>query len=471
MHSKLDDILVDKAVEPTHPSESRIADIFLDRESDGFRYVAVWGAWLRWDGVRWKEEATLLVQDKIKSICQELARDTRNNSEIRSLLKFGTIAGAERIARADRRVAATFDQWDKDPWLLNTPGGVVDLRTGRIRPATPKDYMTKVTGVRPDHSCPTPKWDAHLEKVFAQNTEIIEYMYRVFGYCLTGSVREKALWFNYGDGDNGKSTTMNVLHWIWGEYARIAPMEMFLYKKFGHEHPTELADLFGARLVMATETEQGKGWSEARLKYLTGGDPIKARKMRKDWFEFPPTHKLMFSGNHRPSLRSPGEAMKSRFNMVPFVVHISKEERIKEIDDQLRAEAPGILHKMIEGCAAWQRDGLNPPTIVTDATKEYMEAEDSLGLWFEKCVEVGNKNDLIFTEVLYASYKEWMAMAGEAPLLQKSFVNELMSRAKTLRIQYLGRFYKETVVNGNTITRRGRGFGGIAKCAIPERPM
>ena len=167
------DEMVEQEVTQPHPSEARIAAIFIERESENFRYVAPWKEWLYFDGKVWKREDTLLVPDKIRLICQELARDARSNSEIRSLLKQSTIAGADRIARAMREVAATVEQWDSDPWLLNTPGGVVDLRTGSMRAAKRTDYMTKVTGTAPDAGCQTPLWDAHLNTVFSGDADLI----------------------------------------------------------------------------------------------------------------------------------------------------------------------------------------------------------------------------------------------------------------------------------------------------------
>jgi putative DNA primase/helicase len=416
----------------THPSEKRMADIFAEREGNQFRYVAAWGQWWQWTGTCWKAEATLLVLNRIAAICQELSRDAATNHEIRNLGKHSTISGVERIARAHRQFAAKTEQWNTDPWLLNTPEGVIDLRTKKMRPADPTDYMTKETGVAALKGA-TPVWDAHLKKVFADDQELIAYWYRVLGYCLTGSVREKAFFFCYGEGNNGKSTTMRLLRFIFGSYGHGAHMDMFTYKKFGHDHPTELTGLFGARFVTGTETERSRGWSEARLKDLTGGDPIEARKMRQDWFEFMPTHKLMFSGNYRPSLRSVGVAMRSRVNLIPFTVIIPKTDQL-DLDEQLKAEAPRILYKMIEGCREWQREGLKPPEKVTQATDDYMDAEDSLALWFDECVTPGNENDGAFTEEIYPSYRTWMQNAGETPMIEKSFVAELEARASEFNI-------------------------------------
>jgi putative DNA primase/helicase len=215
--------------------------------------------------------------------------------------------------------------------------------------------------------------------------------------------------------------------------------------------------LFGARLVMATETEQGKGWSEARIKYLTGGDPIRARRMRENFWEFPPTHKLLFSGNHRSGLRNTGVAMRRRFHLVPFLVVIPEDEREKDIDAILQQETPGILHKMIQGCLTWQRESLKPPAAVVAASKEYLDAEDTLGLWFEDSVTVGTGR--CFTRNLYFSYRKWMESAGHWPLAQNAFVEELDRRSAKLGIR---REPAKFTLGEGDHSRRCWGFCGIA---------
>jgi putative DNA primase/helicase len=447
------DDLIEQEVERPRPSEARIAAIFVEREGENFRYLAPWKQWLWFDGKVWRNEATLLVPDKIRMICQELARDASSNAEVKSLLKRSTISGAEQIARAMRGVAATIDQWDRDPWLLNTPGGVVDLRTGKTRPARREDFMTKITGVAADANCQTPAWDAHLTTVFAGDADLIAHMYRAWGYCLTGDVGEDVLFFGHGKGKNGKSTTNIVIKTILGSYAIQAQMEMFTHKKHS-EHTTELTDLFRARLVFATETEQGKNWNESRIKELTGRETIRARRMRENTWEFFPTHKLWFSGNHRPHLRDVGEAIRRRMNLIPFVVIIPEAERREGYEKDLLREAPGILAKMIAGCVAWQRDGLSPPQKVIEATNRYMDEEDSLKQWFEECVVVDVEAKGAFTPALYESYVRWMRRAGNYPLRQTDFVLILEQREQEFGI--------ERAPDRFEINReRGRGFRRI----------
>jgi putative DNA primase/helicase len=335
-----------------------------------------------------------------------------------------TVAAVERLARADRRIAATIDQWDRDPLLLNTPSGVVDLRTGDKRPHRAEDFMTKTTAIAPGGECPL--FLAFLDRITGGDREIAAYLQRAFGYALTGLTREHALFFAYGTGANGKSVLLSTVAGILGDYHRTAPIETFTATN-GERHPTDLAGLRGARLVSATETEEGRRWAESRIKQLTGGDVISARFMRQDFFEFLPAFKLFLAGNHKPSLRSVDEAIRRRFHLVPFAVTIPADERDGELTEKLKAEWPGILAWLIEGCLEWQAEGLRPPSAVLDATASYLEAEDAIAAWAdERCDRVAG--DWASLSALYASWSDWAAKAGEIAGSQKGLGEKLKTR-------------------------------------------
>ncbi len=465
------DEIISEELEPAKPSEKRIAELFVERHGDEFRYVSAWGSWFRWTGTVWQQETTLLVGDNISKICKEISHEFNKPHEIRTMLKASTMRGAEQLAMRDRRVAATVEQWDADPWLLNTPSGTVDLKTGELRPHDPEDYITKITSTTPDASCPTSFWDDHLKQVFCNDDELVKYFYRMAGYCLTADVSEHALFFCYGDGSNGKGTTINTVQHIWGDYAATTPMEMFTYQRFGHGHPTELTTLHQVRLAVASETEQGKGWSEARLKLLTGGDPVKARKIGQDFFEFKPTHKLLFHGNYKPSLRSTGEAMRRRMNMVPFLATFSGEKKDTKMAEKLLKEAPGIFYKIIKGCLDWQQNGLQPPKAVTEATEKYMSEQDVLKDWFEECVTKGGKDDKAHTKRLYKSYSRWMQDCGLHPPTKITFSQELIGRSSEFGIKYEEKLIQERHPGDRYSSGpQGRGFSGIANVIIRLSP-
>ena len=301
----------------------------------------------------------------------------------------------------------------------------VDLRTGQSYAPRREDYCTKVAACDPGGECPL--WWEFLGRVTDGNQDLESYLQRVVGYCLTGLTSEHVLFFLYGTGANGKTVFINTLSGMMGDYAVTAPMEMFL-ASHGERHPTELAMLRGARLVVASETEDGRRWSEAKIKALTGGDKIAARFMRQDFFEFTPQFKLMIAGNHKPSLRSVDDAIRRRIHLIPFTVTIPPEQRDQELTEKLKAEWPGILAWAIEGCLEWKETGLVPPEIVRMATDEYLAGEDALKLWLEECTEDANEWAFERKANLFASWKTWAERAGEYPGTQKRLTQNLEGR-------------------------------------------
>jgi putative DNA primase/helicase len=235
----------------------------------------------------------------------------------KAICKASVAAGAESFCRADPQHAVTSEIWDADPWLLGTPKGTISLKTGKMHQPRPSDFITKLTGCVPDSREPV-LWMRFLNDVTRGDEPMMTYLQRVAGYSLTGLTTEHALFFIYGPGGNGKSVYLNLLVHILGDYAANAPMDTFTSSKF-NAHPTDLAMLKGARMVTASETEEGRAWAEARIKVLTGGDPITARFMRQDFFTYKPQFKLLFAGNHQPTLHGVDVAMRRRFNMLPFI--------------------------------------------------------------------------------------------------------------------------------------------------------
>jgi putative DNA primase/helicase len=406
-------------------TEDALALAFTRRYHRDWRYVAAWGRWLVWDGQRWRTEDTLAASDLIRSVCRHAAVRADNPKVAAKLASSGTVGGVERLARADRRHAATTAEWDADPWLLNTPGGVVDLRTGRQRAHDRADRMTKITTATPGGDCPI--WRQFLAEVTGGDDELQAYLRRMAGYALTGSTQEHALFFLYGTGANGKSVFAGTLATILGDYAANAPMDTFMETRTDR-HPTDMAGLRGARFVAAIETEQGRRWAESKVKNLTGGDKISARFMRQDFFEFFPQFKLFVAGNHKPAIRNIDEAMKRRLHLIPFTITVPPERRDKHLQQKLLAERDGILAWAVQGCLDWQRLGrLAPPQQVLEATEEYFEAEDALGRWLEeRCVREPNAKSL--TAELFNDWKQWAESAGEFTGSQKRFADLLLTR-------------------------------------------
>lgn len=428
---------------PVRFTEDALAAQFASAHAENWRYVAGWGQWLNWTSSVWRREETLQAFDLARQVCRNAAVRAPSARVRTKLSTASTVSAVERLARSDRRHACTTEIWDRDPWLLNTPNGVIDLRTGASGPHDPELFMTKIAAASTKDACPT--WETFLDTVTGGDKELQAYLRRMAGYCLTGVTTEHALFFLYGTGANGKSVFANTLTEIMGDYATVAAMDMFM-ATHGDRHPTDMAGLRGARIVTSIETEQGSRWAESKLKALTGGDKITARFMRQDFFEFIPQFKLLIVGNHKPSIRNVDEAMRRRLHMIPFTVTIPPAKRDRRLPDRLLAERDGILAWALRGCLEWQETGLRPPEAVMAATEDYFEAEDALGRWIEERCETGPSH-WTGSSALFASWKSWAEANGEYAGSMKRFSENLGARG----------FEKRN-------TRNARGFQGIKVC-------
>ncbi len=410
---------------PPALSDDGLALEFTRQHAENLRYTAKWGSWLEWGGSKWVREETLNVFDLVRKTCRYV--DERNPKEDgkKRGVKGATIASVERVARADRRHFATVDQWDKNAWLLNTPSGIVDLRTGKMEQPRREEYMTKSTTATLS-GADYPIWNQFLQDVTGGDDELAEYLARVAGYTLTGSVRDNAMFCLHGSGGNGKSIFLSTLAHVMGDYATGAPMDMFLETK-GDKHPTDMAGLQGARLVSSGEIEKGRRWAEAKLKALTGGDPVTARFMRGDFFSYDPNFKIILAFNDKPAISDVGEAIRRRMHLIPFGVTIPKEKRDPDLKAKLMAERDGILQWAVNGCLAWQRDGLRPPASVTSATDDYLASEDSMGRWMEENSKI-DKSARTMNATLFADWKTWAELNGEYVGNVRKLSNEMDKR-------------------------------------------
>jgi putative DNA primase/helicase len=370
------------------------------------------------------------VFEKARLLARALGEDQDERGR-KTLGKTSFAGGIERFARTDRITVVSVDYWDQDLWLLGMPGGTVDLRTGVLRDAIRSDGITKSTLCAPlEDGCP--RWLRFLAETTDNDQGLIRFLQQWCGYCLTGATSQHALVFVYGPGGNGKSVFLNVVTAIMAEYATTSAMDTFTASQ-NDRHSTELAMLNGARLVTASETEEGRAWAEARIKALTGGDKITARFMRQDNFTFTPQFKLIVVGNHKPVLHNVDDAARRRFNIVPFMLKPKHPDH--ELERKLMAEAGGILRWMIDGCVDWQREGLIRPESVKAATEEYFNDQDLFSQWLaEACdVDPGNKYKEANASALFASWKSFALAAGEDPRSQKVFKPELLKRGIAAR--------------------------------------
>lgn len=405
-------------------TDDALALSFTRRYAKDWRYCAQWGKWLVWTGNRWQPDDTLLVTHLMRHICREAAIKASSHRLAAKLASSSTVNGVERLARSERRHASTSDEWDSDPWLANAPGGVIDLRTGKLRPHDRADRMTKITTATPNGACP--RWLAFLSDITRGDADLMAYLQRVIGYCLTGVTSAHALFFLYGTGANGKSVFVNVITTILGDYAANAPMDTFMEARTDR-HPTDLAGLRGARFVSSIETEQGRRWNESKVKAITGGDKVSARFMRQDFFEYLPQFKLVIAGNHKPSIRNVDEAMKRRLHLIPFTVTIPPEKRDGQLTEKLLRERDGILAWAVKGCLLWQQHGLKPPKVVVDATDEYFDEEDAIGEFIEEECQ-RHREARVSVADTFQRWQEWANRRGEYIGTSRWLMQQLCNR-------------------------------------------
>ena len=388
------------------------------------RWVESRGRFYDWNGTVWVEARKVMMIARARIVCRNAAERKNDDKEAMRLRQARTVSAVAMLAQSDQRYESTLEQWDADPWALNTPGGIVDLKTGETSPNQPEAYCTKITAVAPGGECEI--WLKFLHRICGGDQELIDYLQRLAGYCLTGITREHVMAYLHGTGANGKGTYLNTISAVMADYAATAPIEAFT-ESHGNQHPTDLAGLVGARLVVAQETASGRAWAESRVKAITGGDPIAARFMRQDFFTFTPQFKLIIAGNHKPDLRNVDEAMRRRLHLVPFDVTVPSEERDPDLPEKLKAEWPGILAWAIDGCRLYLERRLDPPKAVRDATDAYFAAEDTFAAWIDECCDV-DPNKWEKPTVLFKNWDDFANANGYVAGSQKTFAAALESR-------------------------------------------
>lgn len=416
-------------------SEDGHAHQLINAYGDLIRYCPERGRWLVWNGSRWAWQPP--GGGHVREYAKKVARDLpgSDNAEIthkRRCLSSAGISGCLKQAETDHRVTVAISELDADPWTLNTPAGVVDLRTGHIHPPDPTSLCTKTTRVAPVLEQPDPAWAAFLADTFGDDHETRDYVQRLVGLTLIGQVREQLLAFLHGIGANGKSTLAETLMHALGVgetgYAIAAPAEMLMIRKHS-EHPAELAQLAGARLVVCSELDEGQRFAEAKIKQLTGRDSINARFLYGQPFTFTPSHTIWLLGNHRPQARTGGMAFWRRVKTIEFGNVVPPERRDPALGDKLAAAAGTVLAWAIAGALDYLTGGIREPASVSEATAAYAADQDTIGRFVtDVCHRADSDIVRIPVSELRAAYETWCREVGEEPATAKRLTQELQDR-------------------------------------------
>jgi putative DNA primase/helicase len=400
---------------------------------ENIRYCYTWRKWLVRTTARWERDEAgrihRLAKGRVRGIYRE-ASDAEDEDRRKALAKHAAASESEARIRAmielaKSEVPVTPDELDSDPWLLNVLNGTIDLRTGELREHRREDLITKLAPVEYDPNATAPTWEAFLKRVLP-GEELRAFVQRAAGYSATGDTSEQCIFIHHGPGANGKTTFQEAIAAALGDYAIRTPTETLLVKRAGGV-PNDVARLKGARLVAASETEEGRRLAESLVKDLTGQDTISARFMWAEWFDFKPTHALHLSTNHKPEIRGTDPAIWRRIRLIPWAVTIPPNEQDKKLTEKLRGELPGILAWVVRGCSEWLRQGLKAPEEVRQATKAYRAEMDVLAAFLADCCVRGDDEEA-FAGELWGAWKRWSEETGEQTGSQKRFGGRLAER-------------------------------------------
>lgn len=420
--------------EHDHKTDLGNAVRLINKHGNHLRYSTEMGKWYVWTGHKWEADKSQRVRtmafDTIRDMYKEASRATSDTERSELVAWAVQSENATRISSmislAQAFVTITVEDMDSDPYVLNLRNGVLDLQTGDFITHDPAFMLTKMAPVAYDENAECPLWTSFLNRIMDGNEGLIDFLQRAVGYSLTGCTTEHVLFFLYGSGANGKSTFLNTLMNVLGDYAKPTDPDLLLSKQ-GESHPTGVADLRGARMAITNEIEDGKRLAENLVKQLTGGDRLKARYMRQDFFDFLPTHKLWIAGNYKPVIRGVDEGIWRRMRLVPFNVTIPPEERDKHLEAKLKKEYHGILRWAIDGAMKWRESGLTYPEEVRAAVDQYRSEQDALsGFLEEECVI--SPTVKAPKAILYKAYVTWCEENGQHPYSHKRLTQTILQR-------------------------------------------
>lgn len=434
-----------------HRTDVGNARRLVGRHGDDFRWNASRARWMVWDGIRWGHDDHSLIVAAAKETVMAMYADALEivdpddrKESIKWAMASESLARIKAmidLARSEPNMTITADELDTDPWMLNVNNGVIDLRSGALNDHDPDRLISRLAPVDYNPEAASPLWDAFLERVLP-DPEVREFVARAIGYSITGSVSEEILFVPFGTGANGKTVLFEGVKNAIGDHAMQAEPDLLLARR--DAHPAGIASLAGKRMVMASETDNGRRFAEATVKRLTGGDTVTARFMYGDFFEFTPTHTIWMATNYRPEVRGTDEGIWRRLRIIPFEVRIPEAERDPDLGSKLADEAAAILAWAVAACLRWQAGGLTSPAAVNIATHNYRAEMDDFGDFLDECCLV-DETAYSTAADLYGAYSAWANGNGADVMSQKKFGGELAHRGfdkvkddRTRRINWLG---------------------------------
>lgn len=422
-----------------------IARRFLARHGADWRFAG--GSWLHWDGSRWIADdlglSVHVVAAVARSVAVEAGADEITAKAAAKQESASHVRGALALAAADPAVAVSIDAFDRAPLALACRNAVVDLRTGAARPQVRTDYLTAYAPHDYDPRATCPRWERFIREIMLDREDLIGFLRRWAGYCLTGETSEQVLVFAIGSGSNGKGVFVETLMHVMGKPLADAAAPNLLLDTGVERHPTEMVDLKGRRFVVASEVKKGSAFSEAKLKWLTGGDTIKARAMHSNFVSFTPTHKFMVLANHMPTVRDASDGFWRRLRVLPFDASF-RDRPDPHLSATLRAEAPGILAWLVRAAAEWHSQGLGNVATISSASAKYRDREDLVGRFLRQ-YEPGEERGL---KAIHESFVAWAAAEGESsvPKGGKTLAADLEAHGWSARHTKGGNLWSRTPV-------------------------
>jgi putative DNA primase/helicase len=416
---------------------------------DEIRYCPEEKDWRVFDGVIWRmNQGHLAWQKTVESIHERMRRLAARDHQDKELKRFlqkaensGSVRATLTMAANTPSLVRSATDYDHDPEMLGVQNGIIDLRTGEFRSSRYDDWLTMRAGCDFVVEAECPKWDRFLQQIFADSEELIKHVQKAVGYCLTGLTNEQVFFLCRGNGANGKSTLLEIVKAMLGDYAATAPLDTFDARRKS-EQTNDLARLMGRRFVTIVESEQDRYLAEAKIKSASGEEKITCRYLHKEFFEYLPQFKIWMAMNHLPGVRGTDNGIWRRMRIIPFNKSFNEKEQNKYLRKELLEEMPGILNWAVKGLKMWREEGLGAPAVVAEATGEYRVESDLMGQWINECLDkTGDDDDSFRAGDGYKNYKKWMEEMGQKAKGVKEWGIEMRERGFERKEDNRGRKY------------------------------